>query len=258
MSPHKALGPDGIPASFYQRCWTIVKPSLLFWIQSIFNGCSNIRQTNNTLISLIPKIPHPETLSHLQPIELCNVNYKILTKLIVQSIQPLMANLISEEQSSFISRRQIVDNIVIMQEAIHSMRTRTRKVGMMAIKVDLEKAYDRLKWSFIQETLQLAGFASSIITIIMECISSVNMQVLLNGKPSPSFKPNRGIQQGDPLSPYLFVLCMERLTYIIRDEIDSGHWKPLRFGKNGTKLSLFFLRMTWFYLVLVQEIKLTP
>lgn len=86
-----------------------------------------------------------------------------------------MLNLIGEEQSSFISGRQIVDNIVIIQEAIHSMCTKTEKVGFMAIKMDLEKAYDRLKLSFIFETLQLAGFPSPLINIIMECISSVSM-----------------------------------------------------------------------------------
>lgn len=83
-----------------------------------------------------------------------------------------------KEQSSFVPSCQIVNNIVIMQEAIHTMHDRTREKGAMVIKFDLEKAYHRLKWSFIHETLSLAGFPSSLINIIMDCIFSVKMHIL--------------------------------------------------------------------------------
>lgn len=178
-----------------------MKHSLIDWIQASFQGQHGLQNVNSTLISLIPKVSHPETLSQFRPIGLCNVNYKILTKLIIQCIQPLMKDLICEEQSSFIQGRQIVDNIVIIQEAIHLMRSHFGKLGIMAIKVDLEKAYDRFKWSFILKTLQLAGFPPQLVSIIMHCITFVSMQVLWNDKPSSQFYPSRGIRQGDPLSP---------------------------------------------------------
>lgn len=118
MSPNKAPRPDGIPAAFYQQFWSTVKSSLITWIQTIFQRHLDIGPMNNMLISLIPKTPNTETLSQFRPIGLCNVNYKILTKLLVQCIKPLMPSLIGEEQLSFVSRRQTVDNIVIIQKAI--------------------------------------------------------------------------------------------------------------------------------------------
>lgn len=154
-----------------------------------------------------------------------------------------MESLIGEEQSSFVPRRQIVDNIIIVQEATHYMCTNTNKKSYIDIKVYLKKASDRLKWSFIRETFQLAGFPSLLINVIMDCISIVLMQVLWNGRPTHQFFPMRGIRQGDPISPYIFVLCMERLTHIIKDAVNAKRWKTLKFGRNGTNLyRIFFCR----------------
>ncbi|KAL9412228.1 hypothetical protein AB3S75_045787 [Citrus x aurantiifolia] len=96
----------------------------------------------------------------------------------------------------------------------------------MAIKVDLEKAYDRLSWEFIKETLEFVGLPTNFIRIIMECITSGSMQILWNGKLTESFKTSRGIRQGDPISPYIFVLCIERLSHIINREVQRIDGNP--------------------------------
>lgn len=111
-----------------------------------------------------------------------------------------MDKLNREEQSRFVFGRQIVDNIVIMQETVHTICNRTGKVGMMAIKVDSEKAYGHFKLDSIQDTLILAGFPSDVISIIVDCITSMRMQVLWNDEPSQQFIPTKGIHQGDPIS----------------------------------------------------------
>lgn len=107
--------------------------------------------------------------------------------------------------------------------------------------MDLEKAYDRLRWDFIEDTLVDAGISSSLSRIIMECISIVSMHIVWNGSLTESFKLRRGIRQGCPLSPYLFVLCMERLGLLIHREVNDNSWRTISITKNGPSLShLFF------------------
>lgn len=92
------------------------------------------------------------------------------------------------------------------------------KQGHFATKVDLEKAYDRLNQNFIYDTLVETGMPLDLIDVIMSCITSVNMEVIWNSERTHEFKPSSGIHQGDPLSPYIFVLYMEKLVHIIKDD----------------------------------------
>ena len=108
---------------------------------------------NQTRIVLIPKIQGPETLGSYRPISLCNTTYKIVTKIIVARLRPFLGNLISPLQSAFVPGRKGVDNAIIVQELVHTISKKKGKVGFMAIKIDLEKAYDKLEWSFIRRML---------------------------------------------------------------------------------------------------------
>lgn len=111
----------------------------------------------------------------------------------------------------------------------------------VAIKIDLHKAYDKLRWEFIEDTLKEARFPLPFINLVMACISSVSMQVMWNRKASDPFWPSRGIHQGDLISPYLFVLCIERLAHAIKEKVDSKEWQPLKVTRYGPSLShLFF------------------
>lgn len=152
-----------------------------------------------------------------------------------------MPQLILPYQSSFIAGRSITDNVIIAQEIIHSMRLKKGKRGWVAVKVDLEKAFDRLRWDFIEDTLNDAGLPSNLINVIMTCISTASMQILWNGSPTEEDRPSRGVRQGDPMSPYVFVLCMERLSQAINLHVNKGHWKAIKLGRSGPLLShLFF------------------
>lgn len=111
----------------------------------------------------------------------------------------------------------------------------------MAIKIVLEKAYDRLKWDFISDTLEDAKLPNDMVRIIMQCVSTSMMQILWNGGVTEEFKPTRGIRQGDLISPYLFMLTMERLGHAIKLAVADGRWKPIVLGRGCPPLShLFF------------------
>ena len=114
--------------------------------------------------------------------------------------------------------------------------------GFMALKIDFEKAYDRLKWSFIRDTLLQMNLPYLLIEVIMECVSTTRLLVLWNGEPSASFTPSRGVRQGDPLSPYLFVMCMWKdYSKTIEEYEIAQRWKPIRASRDGPLLSnLFF------------------
>ena len=156
---------------------------------------------NKTFISLIPKCIGPETLSQFRPISLCNTVYKVVTKIIVNRIRPLLSNLVSPFQAAFIPGRRGVDNVIIAQELIHSLHKKKGRKGQFILKVDLEKAYDRLEWSFIREVLLFFNFPSRLVDLILECVSSFSISILFNGGHLKVFKPSRGIRQGDRYLP---------------------------------------------------------
>jgi len=105
----------------------------------------------------------------------------------------------------------------------------------------MSKAYDRVKWVFLEKMMRKMGFAEQWIQLIMNCVSTVSYSVLINGQPMKQFSPSRGLRQGDPLSPYLFLLCAEGLSALIRTAEREGRISGVPIAVGGTRLShLFF------------------
>lgn len=205
---HNALGPDGIPAFFFQEYWAVVKQDICNSTKAFFHSGSLLKSLNKTFITLIPKVCVPEKVHQFRPISLCNVAYKIITKITVNRLKPLMNTLISPFQNAFMQGRNISDNNLLAHEIMDTMRKKKgRKKGFGALKVDMCRVYDRVSWNFLRAVLTAMNFSSSWINWIMECISSVQYALVLNGSPTQAFHPNRGLRQGDPISPYLFLLC---------------------------------------------------
>ena len=154
------------------------------------------KDSNDTLLVLVPKVKYP--ITQLRSISLCNVGYKVITKTLTNRLKEIMPSITAQNQSSFVPGRQITDNILIYQEVLHSMRTRQKKgKGIMMIKVDLEKAYDRLSWKFIRGTLEQVDLPASWIRNIMHCIETVRMSIIWSGMKLNWLRPTRGIKQGD-------------------------------------------------------------
>jgi len=166
---------------------------------------------------------------------------KIVSKIIVARIWHFLPNLVSPLQIAFVSGRKGIDNAIIVQEIIHSMSKARGRSGYMAIKIDLDKAYDRMEWSFIQDTLIFFKFPSQLIALIMSCVSSSSISILFNGGALELFHPSRGIRQGDPLSPYLFISCMEVLGAMIAKKCNSKLWTPVE----GLLFLICSLQMIW-------------
>ncbi|CAL1353594.1 unnamed protein product [Linum trigynum] len=241
MKPFQAPGPDGFHAAFFQRSWQVVGKALIDMAMSFFAAGSLPEQVVESTVVLIPKVDHPEMVSQLRPISLNNVCLKAITKAITNRLKPIMRKLVSPRHSSFIPGRQTTDNIIVLQEVLHSLKKKKGKKGGMVLKIDLEKAYDRLRWDFLRDTLMEIGLPSSWINCVMFCVENNQMRLLWNGELSGPIIPTRGVRQGDPLSPYLFVLCMERLSHRIEQAIQDKLWKPLRLSRDGPPLShLFF------------------
>jgi hypothetical protein len=161
----------------------------------------------------------------------------LITKVLVNRLRPFLDDLIGPLQSSFIPGRNTSDNALIAQEVLHFMHKTIGKQGYLAAKVDLEKAYDRVNWEFFYNTLEHFGFLKGTVRLIMFCVQSTSLTLLWNGSKLPSFSPNQGLRQGDPLSPYLFVLNMEKLSCLISKKVSDKVWQPIHVSKNGPSIS---------------------
>ena len=160
-----------------------------------------------------------------------------MTKTIVAKLRPHLDKLISPLQIAFVPGRKGIDNAIIVQEIIHTLSKKRGKVGYMALKIDLEKAYDNLEWSFIRDMLIRFNFPLDIIDIIMSCIFTVSTSILFNGEALDPIYPSRGIRQGDLLSSYLFILCMELLGQLIQEKCSLKLWQPIKASRSGLAFS---------------------
>jgi hypothetical protein len=228
MHPSKAPGPDGMSPFFYQKYWDIVHHDVCLAVKNFLTSGQLFQESNFTHLTLIPKVKEPKFAMELRPIALCNVVYKIASKVLANRLKTILPQIVSPLQSAFVPGRLISDNTLVATEVAHFMHKLRRKSdGFFSLKLDISKAYDRLEWSFLEAILLRLGFAQAWIDVIMCSVKSVSYSILFNGNPTGYIVPSRGIRQGDPLSPYLFILCVEGLSSLITQSISQGSLKGL-------------------------------
>jgi hypothetical protein len=196
MGPLKVLGSKGCTISFYQHNWPMVGPeiceaTLYFLNSSHMDGLINV-----TNISLIPKGQNPSRVIEFRPISLCNVLYKIISKVLANRLKVVLPIVISSYQSVFLSGRLISNNIIATYETLHTMHMKMWcKVGFMGIKLDMNKAYDKMEWEFLEAIIGKMGFSERWIKLIMECVCTITYSIIVNGQAVGRITPSRRIRQ---------------------------------------------------------------
>lgn len=227
MAKHKCPGPDGLPVEFYLAAWDIIGEDVTKGILHFFNTLHLPRIVNSSALALVPKSQQAAMMSDFRPISCCNVLYKCISKMLTARLKIIMPAIISPCQSAFVPHRLIGDNIMLAQALCRNYHLNSGQ-PRCALKVDIRKAFDTLNWHFLFEALRKMGFPDIFSNWVMKCISSCMLSVKVNGSLEGYFAAKSGLRQGDPLSPYLFVIAMEVMTSCINNEIAKGnfayHW----------------------------------
>ncbi|XP_074283121.1 uncharacterized protein LOC141607666 [Silene latifolia] len=210
----KAPGPDGYTSGFFKDSWDIVGEDVCSAIMEFFNSGRMLTQVNATSITLIPKCDRPTNVSHFRPIACCNMGYKVISKLLCNRLALVLLDIIHENQGAFVKGRSIIENVLICQDIVH-LYARKAVTPRCLFKIDLQKAYDTIEWEFIEQMLHGLNFPQHFIQLVMQCVTTPTYTLSLNGSNFGYFKGQRGLRQGDPISPLLFTICMEYLTRLI-------------------------------------------
>lgn len=242
IPPTRTPGPDGFTGYFYHDHWETVGQDMVKIVKAFWHSGSLLRKLNHTNLVLIPKVKCPRNMMQFRPIALCNVIYKIIAKVLTNRLKKVIPKVIRNNQSAFVAGKHIQDNILVVHEVMHSLlhQKKENQAGM-AIKLDMAKAYDRVEWDFLIGMMAKIGFAPLFCSWIKECVSTVSFSILINGNPTGLIRPHRGLRQGDPLSPFLFLICAEGFSMLIRRALEHRVIHGIKLSRNGTSLThLFF------------------
>nr|CCA66180.1 hypothetical protein [Beta vulgaris subsp. vulgaris] len=231
----KAPGPDGFNFKFVKSAWDIIKTDIYGIVNDFWETGCLPQGCNTAYIALIPKIDNPSSLKDYRPISMVGFIYKIVAKLLAKRLQSVISSLISPLQSSYVKGRQILDGALVASEIIESCKK--RNIEAILLKLDFHKAYDSVSWNFLQWTLDQMNFPVKWCEWIKTCVTSASASILVNGSPTPPFKLHRGLRQGDPLSPFLFVLVGEVLSQMISKATSLQLWRGIPACSRGSEIT---------------------
>ncbi|GJT80580.1 RNA-directed DNA polymerase, eukaryota, reverse transcriptase zinc-binding domain protein [Tanacetum coccineum] len=192
INDNKAPGPDGFTAKFYKKAWNTIGGDICNALKEFFKEGKLLRELNSTLITLVPKVSIPNKVTDFRPIACCNVVYKCISKILTNRIKNVLDSIVDKNQSAFIPDKQITDNILLTQGLLKGYDC-SKGPKRCSMKIDIQKAYDTVDWSFLDKALRMFGFPNKMVKWIMV--------------------------QGDPLSPYLFTIVMEIFNLILKQKI---------------------------------------
>ncbi|GJX76497.1 RNA-directed DNA polymerase, eukaryota [Tanacetum coccineum] len=235
---NKSPGPDGFTFEFFRMFWNVIGPDMSVAVEWFFNHNSFSRGCNSSFVSLIPKIPDPKIVSDYRPISLIGSLYKVITKILATRLSLVISDLISDVQTAFLPNRQILDGPFIINELLSWCKL--KKQQAMVFKVDFAKAYDTIRWDYLDDVLEAFGFGDKWRSWITGSLVSGMASILINGSPTTEFQFHYGLKQGDPLAPYLFILIMESLHLSFARAIDAGIFKGIKVDSSLMISHLFY------------------
>lgn len=216
----KSPSPDGWTIEFLIHFFDIIKADLLRMVEGSRMAGSINKKLTSTYIALILKKGDAQNFKDYRPISLCNISYKIVSKIIAKRIKGVLSEFLTKEQHSFLKGRNIHDVVESTQEGLYAIHS--KKCDAVILKIDLWKVYDCLDWGFIRCLLAKIGLNSNMINWIMACVELVDYAIIINGIPSPFFHVERGLRQGCSLSPLLFILAMNSLSLHINKVVNEN------------------------------------
>lgn len=183
-------------------------------------GSLPIFRLNFGIITLLPKKEDAFQIQQYRPICLLNVCYKIFTKVCTSRINAVASSMIKPTQSAFMFERHILEGVVVLHETVHEMHT--RKLNGLILTIDFEKAYDKVRWSFLQQILRMKGFDEQWCAWIDNFVKGDSVGVKVNDKIGHYFQTMKGVRQGDPLSPVLFNIVADMLAVLVERAKEIG------------------------------------
>ncbi|GJT70924.1 putative reverse transcriptase domain-containing protein, partial [Tanacetum coccineum] len=236
---NKVPGPDSFTFEFFKKFWYLIESDVFNAVAHFFQSGQFPTGCNLFFITLILKVVDAKLVNDFRPISPIGCIYKIIGKILANRFLFVIGDLVSIEQSAFIKGRQILDGPFILNEMISWCKRHKHKA--MMLKIDFQKAYDSVRWDFLDYILTRFKFRSKWRAWIQGCFSSCIGSILVNGAPTREFKFQRGLRQGDPLVPFLFLLVMESLHISFSRIIDRGLFSPINIGHdNPVTLSHLF------------------
>jgi hypothetical protein len=235
----RSPGPDGWTTEFFTFFFDLVGSDLLQMVEDSRIKGKISKSLNSTFLVLIPKENNSISFNDYRPISLCNLIYKVISKVISNRMKPFLERSLSAEQLGFLKGRRIQDAIGAAHESIHNIKQKNLKALVM--KIDLKKAFDSIDWEFLRLILHSVGFGDKFTDWIMSCVTSANFAVLINGEATSFFKSERGLRQGCPLSPYLFILIMEGLSLLLSKSISEHQISGIKVSRFIKIVHLMFV-----------------
>ncbi|GJV95036.1 RNA-directed DNA polymerase, eukaryota [Tanacetum coccineum] len=235
---NKSPGPDGFTFEFFKKYWDCIGSDFCEAVEYFFVNSSFSKGCNSSFVALIPKVMDAKFVNDFRPISLIGSVYKVVTKVLANRLAPVIADLISDTQSAFVAGRQILDGPFILDEILHWCKRKNKKA--MFFKVDFAKAYDSVRWDYLLEVLEAFGFGRTWCNWIRGTLTSAKASILINGSPSKEYSCHRGLKQGDPLAPYLFILIMESLHLSFNRVVDEGLFKGIQLPGSLSLSHLFY------------------
>nr|GEV07197.1 RNA-directed DNA polymerase, eukaryota [Tanacetum cinerariifolium] len=237
-SEDKSPGPGGFTFEFFRKFWAVVRPDFCIAVEWFFEHWSFAVGCNSSFVALIMKILDPKVVSDYRPISLIGSLYKVVTKILATRLSSIISVLISDVQTAFLQNRQILDGPSIINEILSQCKFKNQQA--MVFNVDFVKAYDYIRWDYLDDVLSSFGFGPKWRSWIRGSLNSGKASILVNGSPTSEFQFYQGLKQGDPLAPFLFIPIMGSLHLSFSPVVEAGIFTGIRIGSSLTISHLFY------------------